>query len=598
MNPKPALALPSEDPGGSGVEALQRRTIQMFVWVLLLLVTPILAGLHLTEAIAGRYDLALAAQGIAHGATCVLILVVRRLRGRALVAIAVLSFSATLVLLHYGPSFGAGLLFFTTVLLGTMFFGWRAAAVILALVAASILGVGAFRVRAGATMFDPRVTDPLLMSTWIRTALVGVPVLAVLAALVGQFLDGLQRSVRTAERALQRERAERAEKERMDEARRTAERALAEAQRQQLIGRLAAGASHDLNNVLTAILGAVELATLELEASNDAAVKAMLELVEASARRASAMGRQLLSFSRQQHTQPRNVDCVDLIAGMRALLLRLLPSSVALETAVDEEVVPVFADPHQLEQMIMNLVVNARDAMPDGGRVSVRVCAAASGAGAPGVRISVEDTGTGIPADVREKMFDPFFTTKEGGRGTGLGLATVKNIVEEYRGTIDVESEAGRGAAFHVWLPASDRPEATAAPERSPGSERRRGGGERLLLADDDPAIRAVSSRILTGAGYQVDTVSDGHQVLEKLELGGYDLLILDAVMPGPSGSRLVQQLESRFTGIQILFSTGYDPGVFGLGFFADPRRRLLSKPYRRAELLAAVLEALESRAP
>lgn len=278
-------------------------------------------------------------------------------------------------------------------------------------------------------------------------------------------------------------------------------------------------------------------------------------------------------------------------------MLRLLPSNIALETAVRDDDVVVFADPSQLEQLIMNLVVNARDAMPDGGRVSLLVEPARGSGGESGVCLSVEDTGTGIAADVREKMFDPFFTTKGRGRGTGLGLATVKTIVEQLQGVIAVSSEVGRGTTFRIWLPASQHADPGAALERAPEVAGHGRAIERVLLADDDPAIREISTRILVGAGYRVETAQDGQELLEKLEGGAYDLVILDAVMPGPSGSKLARHLESHFAGLRILFSTGYDPGVLGVGFFADGSRRLLCKPYRRADLLAAVRGALDARA-
>jgi len=373
MHQDPPSSSPSASAGSSGIESLQQQSIRAFTWVLLLLVTPILAGLHLTELFLGRYDAALAAQGLAHLVTCLLILVVRPLRGRALVAIVVLAISALMILLHYGPTLTAGLLYFMAVLLGSLFFGGRAVTWILAVVLGSIFAAGAVHVYFGSSLGDSRIADPQRMGTWIRTALVSVPVLAILAVLVHWFFEGMKRNIRAAEVALARERAERGEKERMAEARHKAERALSEAQRQDLIGRLAASASHDLNNVLTAILGGVELAVLDLEAGKGDTAREMLEQIEAAAQRASAMGRQLLSFSRQQHTQPRNVDWHELVAGLRGLLHRLLPSNIALDTTVRDDVVVVFADPSQLEQLIMNLVVNARDAMPDGGRVSLLV---------------------------------------------------------------------------------------------------------------------------------------------------------------------------------------------------------------------------------
>ena len=578
-----------------GVDELRHRTLQLFVRVLLWMVTPILLGLHTAEWCSGRYDAMLAVQGVSHVAACLLVIFLRGRDARALVAIAVLLLNGALIFLHYGPSFTPGLIYFAAALFGHVFFGWRAVVVILVLVSATFLGAGAAYSYGWTRFFDPAVTDLESISTWLRAMAAGVPVLAALTALVGQFQSGLQRSVSAAEAALARERAERAEKERLAEARQKAERALAEAQRQELIGRLAASASHDLNNVLTAIMGSAELAALDLEDQDTNAVRAGLDQIGESARRASAMGRQLLSFSRQQHTQPRNIDPDELFSGLRQLLVRLLPSNIKLTVSCKEDLPTLFVDPAQIEQVVMNLVINARDAMPEGGQVCVAVVDDPNDEGHPGIRIDVSDTGVGIPEEVRDKMFDPFFTTKEGGRGTGLGLATVQIIVGEYGGTVSYESTAGQGTTFRIWLPASD--EARESVPNGPVSARPdTRGSERILVADDDAEIRYIAARMLSGAGYRVETAQDGHEVIERISASTYDLVVLDAGRPGPTGLRLVEHIETQQPGLKLLFSTGYDPGVFGVGFFTDGRRRLLSKPYRRADLLGAVRGVLDEQ--
>ena len=578
----------------TAVDELRHRTLRLFTWVLLGLVTPILLTFHLTEWIAGRYDVALVAQGVVHLATCTVFLFARGLASRAWVAIACLYINGQLIMLHYGPTFAAGLIFLSAVLFGRIFFGWRAVTAILGLTTLSFALAGAVNVYAGAHFFDRGAADLTQPATWIRTLVAGVTVLAVLALLVGQFQAGLERSVGAAEAALARERQERADKERADEARRQAELALAESQRQELIGRIAAGAAHDLNNVLTAILGSGEVAELDLDDGNLVAAKEGLAQIREAAHRASALGRQLLSFSRQQHTQPRNVDVDELFSGLHKLLVRLVPSNIELEVSAGQDLVSVFADPAQLEQLVMNLVVNSRDAMPDGGQLRVTAQSAPGPDGQPGVRIDVADTGAGIPDDIREKMFDPFFTTKEGGHGTGLGLATVRTIAEECAGRVSVDTRVGRGTTFHVWLPGSDQVESEGSAKTHVSSASRSERGERVLVADDDAEIRRLAARMLVGAGYRVDTAQDGHEVLEKVAAEDYDLVVLDAVMPGPSGSRLVQRLESKRPNLRMLFSTGYDPGVFGPGFFSNSRRRLLSKPYRRGDLLDAVRKVLD----
>jgi len=307
------------------------------------------------------------------------------------------------------------------------------------------------------------------------------------------------------------------------------------------------------------------------------------------------MGRQLLSFSRQQHTQPRNVTLDELLNGLVPLLHRLLPSNIELTVSVTPELPAVFADPAQLEQVVMNLVVNARDASPDGGQVRVTAESATDPDGRSGVQIDVTDTGEGIPDEVRQRIFEPFFTTKEGGRGTGVGLATVRAITEAYSGTVSVASEVGRGTTFTIWLPASSSAEEAAAVNQ-PAATSPAVDDAHVLVADDDGAVRHLAAKILESAGYRVDTAQDGHEVISKVTDQTYDLVVLDAVMPGPTGSKLVARLEQLRPDLLLLFSTGYDPGVFGPGFFAGGKRRLLAKPYRRTDLLEAVRNVLEQR--
>jgi len=576
-------------------ERMSRIGVRTMLWV----GTPLMAVIQLGEWAAGRYDALLAGQAVFHVAACVGVLWSRRLDFRALVTIGWVFVHAQVILLHYGPTFTVGLLFLAAIMTGQAFFGWRAVAAILSLVAASfVLSGGAVFALAGAPFFDPGVADPTRLGTWVRLTLSGLPILAIIAVLLGHVFSSLSRSAQESAAALERERHERAEKERSDEARRQTERALAESQRQELIGRLAAGASHDLNNVLTAILCTVELAELKLKDGDPEAIRNELGHITDSARRASSMGRQLLSFSRQQHTQPREVDVDELLSGLGKLLRRLLPSPIRLAVTTAPELPPVFADPAQLEQLVMNLVVNARDAMPEGGKVSVSAERARGPEGRPGIRLAVADTGLGISEDVQAKMFDPFFTTKAGVGGTGLGLATVRTIVEELSGTTAVDTRMGEGTTFRIWLPECARGDRESTLAARDPRVRSGGGEERILVADDDSEVRRLAQRILSGAGYRVQTAQDGDEVLERVAENEYDLVVLDAVMPGPTGSRLVTLLEQRRPDLRLLFSTGYDPGVFGPGFFSDGTRRLLAKPYRSADLVSAVREALDLARP
>ncbi len=577
----------------SAVDELRERMLRIITGMVLWVGTPLLAFAQTMEAVFGRYDYELLVQAVCHVVVCTLVLSVRDRRLRVAALLAYMLWTAQLIFLHYGPTLTHGLVFFAALLLAQTFFSWRGMVAVLAGMTVSFVGGAVYFVGFGAPSFSRDAQDLMVAGTWLRVGVVALVVSTVLASMLAYFQVGLERSVRDAELALARERREREERERLEVERRRTERALAESQRQELIGRLAAGAAHDLNNILMAIMGGAELAEVDLEDDDLASLREDLSDIRDAAQRGSAVGRQLLSFSRQQATQRRNIAVDELFSGLAKLLRRLLPSNIELRLEVADDSPSVVADPAQLEQVVMNLVVNARDAMSDGGTIEVSAGPGHGPSGTPGLRLEVRDTGHGIPSELLDRIFDPFFTTKEGGRGTGLGLATVRTITEDCGGAVAVESEVNRGTTFRIWLPAS---ETGAASETERGAEvsARARDGESVLVADDDAEVRRLAARMLTGAGYRVTTVQDGDQTLEYARRQGFNLVVLDAVMPGLSGVKLVEALEQARPDLRILFSTGYDPGVFGANFFADGRRRLLSKPYRRQDLLAAVRAVLD----
>ena len=376
---------------------------------------------------------------------------------------------------------------------------------------------------------------------------------------------------------------------------------LLQAQKMEAIGRLAGGVAHDFNNQLTAIIGTAELLREEF-AGNDH-VRDELEEILATAQRSAALTQQLLAFSRKQTTRPVLLDPDALVGNMQRMLSRLIGEDVKLELDCAAGPCSVRADPGQIEQVLMNLVVNARDAMPRGGelRIATGQVEIATGPGlmeaAPGgyVRISVSDTGTGIDEETREHLFEPFFTTKPEGVGTGLGLATAYGIVRQCGGFIDVKSEIGVGSSFSIHLPREAGIPADEAPVRE--EPRVSGGTERILLVEDDALVRDLVRRILVRGGFTVLEACSGLEgvSVDEAAEGTIDLLLTDVVMPGPlSSMTMVEKILARRPGIHVLLTSGYPDQAMARHGPLDAAYRLLVKPFTSGQLLVAVREALD----
>ncbi len=354
-----------------------------------------------------------------------------------------------------------------------------------------------------------------------------------------------------------------------------------------LLGQLAGGVAHDFNNLLVVILNYAGFLDADLP---DPAMKDDVQQILHAATRAADLTRQLLAFSRRDTANPTVVEVGPVIARFERMLGRNLGAHIEFETAIASGLPPVLIDPGQLEQVLLNLVINARDAMPTGGRVALTVSLAASGpdpdrVDQPHVLFEVADTGAGIPADVLPRVFEPYFTTKEQGKGTGLGLAMVHGIVQQAGGEITVESPPGQGATFRVYLPATkahtpqERPVRPFAPTTA----------ATVLVVDDDDRVRLLTERILVRAGYRVLSATSGPQALAlaRDHAGEIDLLLSDMVMPGMSGSELAEAIVVERPHIKVLFMSGYDRGQTG------PGQRLITKPFNREGLIAAVVAAL-----
>jgi signal transduction histidine kinase/ActR/RegA family two-component response regulator len=419
--------------------------------------------------------------------------------------------------------------------------------------------------------------------------------------------DGLERRVeeRTAElvganTALEREGAERKQAQ---EALRKSEEQLRQSQKMEAIGRLAGGVAHDFNNMLTAILGHSQLMRMRMAPDNPGYRDT--EEIELAAQRAASLTRQLLAFSRQQVLEPRVLDLNTLISEMDRMLRRIIGADVDMLAAPAPSLGRVKADPGQIEQVLLNLVVNARDALPKGGKITIETANvdldetyARSHAGArPGayVLLAVSDTGCGIDPEIRARIFEPFFTTKETGKGTGLGLSTVYGIVKQSGGLIDVYSEVGHGTTFKVYLPRLEGTVAEIAARPRPNVAAAR-GTETVLLVEDEDLVRAVIRQTLELHGYHVVEASDGNQALHALQSSSraFDLIVTDVVMPRMSGLEFAERAARISDSVKVLLISGYTDRAIAHRGIQSPRTAYLQKPFPPDVLARKVREVLD----
>jgi len=387
--------------------------------------------------------------------------------------------------------------------------------------------------------------------------------------------------------------------------RRALEEQLRQAHRLESVGRLAGGVAHDFNNLLTVIGGRAHLILSRLRP--DDPLRRDIELIKKTGARAAQLTQQLLAFSRRQVLQPKVLDLNSVVAGLESILQRLIGEHIELVTSPAPGLGAVKADPGQLEQIIMNLALNARDAMPTGGRLTIQTAQAVLGAQRPAsvkelepgpyVLLTVSDSGMGMNEATRSQIFDPFFTTKEMGKGTGLGLATVYGIVRQSGGHITVESEPGRGARFTIYLP--EVPDAARPREPSPATEDSPRGDETILLVEDEAAVRDLARDILELGGYRVleaTTTAEAERICRE-EPNPIHLLLTDVVMPQMSGRELAGRLTVARPAMRVLYMSGYTDdaivhhGVLGQG------PAFLPKPFTPGDLARKVREALDDGA-
>jgi nitrogen-specific signal transduction histidine kinase/CheY-like chemotaxis protein len=385
---------------------------------------------------------------------------------------------------------------------------------------------------------------------------------------------------------------------------RRTEEQLLQAQKMEAVGRLAGGVAHDFNNLLTAILGYSELVLQDLGDDHPSAVD--LKEIRAAGQSAESLTRQLLAFSRRQILQPQTLDLNKVLTRVDALLQRIIGEDVELTMKLTAPLGRVSADPGQIEQVVLNLAVNARDAMPNGGKLTIETANvmlgedyAAQHAGAstgPHVMVAVTDTGTGMDEATQQRLFEPFFTTKEPGRGTGLGLATVYGIVAQSRGSIWVYSELGQGSTFKVYLPATT--EDLTVPVVSPMSPAALSGTETVLVVEDQIEARSVICETLRRRGYTVieavngpDAIVKGRQLDVRI-----DVMLTDVVMPGMGGRRVAEVIRVTRPELKVVYMSGYtDSAIVDHGIL-EPGVTFVQKPFATETLLRRVREVLDAR--
>ncbi len=380
------------------------------------------------------------------------------------------------------------------------------------------------------------------------------------------------------------------EQKEMQAALQQSEDRLRQAQKLEAIGRIAGGIAHDFNNVLCAITVNAEY-SLEQPNATGSVREALQEIVQAASQ-ASKITQQLLTFSRKQVIKPKVIDVCCRLLSQYSMLRRLIGEDIILTTRTHSASICVKIDPTQFEQVVLNLAVNARDAMPQGGNLIIELEEDFIGSQDQAVLI-VTDSGMGMAPDIREKIFDPFFTTKEMGRGTGLGLATVHGIVEQNGGRIEVYSQPGQGTCFKVFFPRvfdetdtiSDLPTVAGV-----------GGTETILLVEDEDTVRKASVNLLSQSGYTVLAAASGRQALAVASSypGTIDLLVTDVIMPRMNGRELATELTQRLPGLKVLFTSGYTAEVIGTRGVLDKGLNFIAKPYAQGSLGISVRKVLD----
>jgi len=418
---------------------------------------------------------------------------------------------------------------------------------------------------------------------------------------LAQAADQLEGQVRerTAELrlAMRRLKEEIAERER-------AEASLRQSQKMEAVGQLTGGIAHDFNNMLTGIIGSLDMMSRRIAEERYDGLARYLDTALGSAERAAALTHRLLAFARRQPLAPQALDVAAVIQSVTQLLMHALPESVEVRFAIDDDLPPALADANQLENAVLNLAVNARDAMPEGGELVIsaavaKPCEVAAREGLAPTQseyllISVADTGKGMSPEIVERVFEPFFTTKPLGQGTGLGLSMVYGFAQQSGGAVRIDSRPGLGTTINLYLPTT---QSTPFTEECKPAMPRKGAGERVLLVEDEDAVRMLVREVLEELGYEVIEIADPAAALPCLASGErIDLLISDIGMPGINGRDLADEARRHRPDLPVLFITGYDRDAITLTDFLGPGMALITKPFSLDRLAAGIGELISSR--
>lgn len=422
----------------------------------------------------------------------------------------------------------------------------------------------------------------------------GEGVLLETSGVVVQDVSGVVTGFRGIDRDITRRRAEERERELLQEQ-------LTQAQKMESIGRLAGGIAHDFNNLLTGITGNVELAMLDIDEKDP--LRELLEEIDKAGDSAAALTRQLLAFSRKQMIEPRVLSINEVIERSHRMLTRLIGEDIEVNFQAADDLWLVRIDPGQVEQILVNLVVNAKDAMPDGGRLTLETSNVVIDEWTEGcvekeapsefVRLSVSDTGSGMSDEVKARLFEPFFTTKEKGKGTGLGLATVYGAVKQNEGQVKVVSELGQGTRIEIFIPKVVAAEDQISAEIDVGMPE---GTETIIVVEDETMVRKLASRVLRRLGYEVRAFANGKEALEALETmdDTVHLLLTDVIMPGLNGRVLSEKIRRLRPGIKVLFTSGYTDDAIAYHGVVEQGIRFLGKPYSPQSLARSVRSVLD----
>lgn len=516
-------------------------------------------------------------------------------RVRSVGLIAALGATTVAISLSTGPSFGAGIACATLCVLAGLLHG-RVLGLLLYASFGAFFILGGVLLQAGY-LPRPSPADPTQMAGWLTAGVNFLVIVGMLLTSVLFVVERIEMALREERATLYRFEQERRDRVRAEEALEVAEEALRRAQMVEAAGKLAGGVAHDFNNSLMVIHGWVDLLRLgNLDAKE---TDAALESISRATTSCSELTTRLLTLGRRDVRKPLLLEPSEVLESERRSLRAIMPENIDISVEVDWAA-PIYADPSQVQQLLLNLCLNARDAMPNGGRLSIRVLPGEEDddSGRAGTLIEVSDDGVGMEPAIQERLFEPFFTTKPAGQGTGLGLATTYAIVHDAGGTIRLQSALGEGSTFDVFLPraAAADPEPTRRETPVGGMPVAR-AGETLLLAEDEPAIREALARMLRAAGFTVIEASNGGEALRRAEEtpGRIDLLLTDVMMPGVGGKELVQRLRSVRPETRVILMSGYTDDEALRTELGDARHVFLQKPFAARKAVTAVRELLDA---